>query len=373
MIKYNVVGGQLPASVYLDEATGNISGDISFDNVDEGPVWVSPNSGEIGDFEVFDEIEPINLVINERNSVAIESISIMTENGSSLPWGLYLDPYTGVISGTVSQLKLFSLSKAENLDPPIWVTPTGSLADVDSAATFDDLFVLATPQKSKTLIYEVRGPMPWGLYLDQTTGEITGTLAELKTKPLGLEVPKTPLPTWVTPNGMLTDVREGDAVTSKVEATVAEGRTLVNYIITKGFIAPGLYLDQFTGNITGNAAEIHMMNQSEYVEPGKNPTISNTVKVNNVDKVITDGNLGTFTKGTAVSFAFTPVVVQERTLQSITFSPGLMPWGLYMDRNSGVLSGTIPANTSSGTYNFSLKVTDSADVSVVTTFTLTIQ
>lgn len=175
-LKFTVVEGYLPWGLTLDVDTGEIVGTVNRLRETSGipemtpkPTWNTPR----GNLALFDELDEVFITINATPNLG-DSLKYMIISGG-LPWGLSLDPTTGVISGTIDHLK--------TVEPLVELTPKPSWITATNLGTFGleetvDTGVLASPQLGDEIVtYSiVKGYLPWGLVLDAETGEIAGTI-----------------------------------------------------------------------------------------------------------------------------------------------------------------------------------------------------
>jgi hypothetical protein len=370
-IKYEIISGSLPVNVTLNEDTGEIIGDIDFANIGLGPEWVSPPSGKLGDFL---EGDTVNITFNARYG-SNDQLALMgvVNNGTFLPRGLVFDPDTGVLSGVCADL--LADEAIGNVDPPIWQTRFGTLANLDESETVS-LSVAATAQAGKTLsrYAVVSGGLPWGLQLSFETGSITGTTADLKSPGVTIEVPKLPAPAFVHPAGNIATYNEGESFTGLfVNATPAVDRQMVKYVITRGFLPRGVILNTVSGEVSGTIAEMLGIEEPPFLFTDLYPTFSPDVVVDGVSQ--TSSNLGSYSRGTAVSAQFAATPTGSRTIMTYSLESGGLPFGLTLS-STGLISGTISNQATnsapSGTYNFTVRVTDNQYGFATRSFNITV-
>lgn len=227
-----------------------------------------------------------------------------------------------------------------------WQTSTYLGAYNRNAAVSQNLSI--TPQAGRTIVnYALRGEkrLPIGLYLNPTTGNLSGNVSLWPREANEPEFVRTPIPTWNTATDLGVK-NEADTVNVSVNATANLGTT-VTYVIRNGALPWGLYMGR-DGAITGTISAIEP--SEEYVEKIPKPTIS--------------GNTATYSNGQAVNYTITAAPPASQTLVNFAVHSGTLPWGLRLNPTTGVISGTItipatgmPATT---TYNFSVRVTSSS-------------
>jgi hypothetical protein len=375
-LKYKIVGGALPVGVTIDENTGKLEGPIDFSNLGLGPVWQSPAAGSLGTFDELDTIElpPLTATLSNGDRA---NMGLMSD-GSYLPWGLVFDPDTGVISGTISELLAGQENDAATRDGPIWQTEFGKLADFDEGQTADITLVAQARNEKTVTVYDVvSGALPWGLVLDSSTGKISGSTADLLAPGLTIEVPKLPAPVWNTPQGTIKIVNEFETVTGlMVAATPASGRTMIKYVISNGALPFGLNMNFTTGEITGTVAELVGQTDPAFYEGDKDPTISDTVSVQGSAQAITNsGSLGSYAKGAIITVQFSATPYPGRTIRNWSIENGSLPFGLTLNQDTGVISGTIEntLRTQSRSYSFTMRFVDNTHAYALRSYTITVQ
>ena len=212
---------------------------------------------------------------------------------------------------------------------PAWTTPGGSLGTASQGGSFS--VTLAATGASSFVIHS--GLLPWGVTLDPATGALAGTLAVIG----GPEDSPGPAPVWSTATGSLGAVWEGQAASLALSASGAE-----TYEIVGGVLPWGLQLERSTGALTGTPADVG----GQAFEPLELYTWSAPVS----------SNLGNFAVGASVSIAQTTVP----TAGSFYLRSGLLPWGLTLNRDTGLISGTVSAEAAAGTYAFNMARIDTS-------------
>jgi hypothetical protein len=228
-------------------------------------------------------------------------------------------------------------------DAPAWVTAAGSLGGGTQGAAFSvDL------DATGAAAFSIKsGLLPWGLILDTATGTLAGDLSIIG----GAEDSPGPAPTWTTAAGSLGALNESAVASLSIAATGA-----ASYAIEAGGLPWGLLLNRDTGAITGTTAE---------VGGGATPEPPNTITWS----APASTNLGSFAVGASVSIA--------QTIGPVTgvfmVSSGVMPWGLSVARNGGLISGTVGATNAAGAYSFTVFALNPGDGSFgYRTYTITI-
>lgn len=354
-VRYTIQSGSLPNGMTLNPDTGAITGSPGWDALGLGPTWTGPAVGSLGSYNEGDTITNVTFSATSNKGPVI--FSLATDN-SRLPWGLSFNPVTGVLSGTIAALKQRTKEMASTSDGPQWNTSFGKIAGYDegSAASVQ---VSATPIGSRTIkFYQVvDGALPWGLVLNPQTGAITGTVGPLKNPGAYVDVPKLPVPVWVSSTD-LTTVNEYDSVSLNLVATPASGRSMAKYVIRSGALPWGLKLNTQTGAITGTTVENRLPNDTPFFDDTKNPVFSDTVGGIN-QTVVEGGSIGSYAKGATVSATFSNQG-NVPNVNKLTYyiARGKVPRGLTLNPLTGQLSGTIKNDllTVSATYNFRIGI-----------------
>ncbi len=300
----------------------------------------------------------------------------------TLPYGLSLNSSTGAITGTPtgggSGSYTFTVTDATgesasqaltitvNPPPPLGIT-TSSLANGVVAAFYSQTLQATGGIKAYTWSYT--GNLPTGLTLNTSTGAITGTPTASGTFNFTAEVTdsETPTPQSVTANLSITIIPQLLITTSgslppgvvNVQysgATLQATGGVTSYTWSwSGNVPTGLSLNASTGAITGTPTTAGTYNFTAKVTDSGNPQQTATANLSitvNPPLAITPPTLATGVVGSAYS----------QTLQATggilpyTWSyTGNLPPGLGLSV-SGAITGT---PTTTGTFNFTAKVTDS--------------
>lgn len=354
-LRYTIQSGSLPNGMTLNPDTGAITGSPGWDALGLGPTWTGPAAGSLGSYNEGDTIPNVTFSSTSNKGPVVYSLA---SDQNRLPWGLSFNSVTGVLSGTIAPLKQRTKEMASTSDGPTWTIPFGTIAnyDVDDVASFK---LTATPIGTRTIKFfqVIDGALPWGLKLDGPSGNITGTVGQLKNPGAYVDVPKLPTPVWVSPVDLIT-VNEFDNVNVSLAATPATGRSMAKYVVRSGGLPWGLRLNTQTGAITGTLIESRQLNDAPYYDTTKNPTFNDTVGGIN-QTVVDGGSIGSYTKGAAVSatFSFQGTNTNQSQL-NYHIASGTVPRGLSLNAATGALSGTIKndAMTKSKTYTFQVGI-----------------
>jgi hypothetical protein len=252
-----------------------------------------------------------------------------------------------------------------NLDCGVCGTSSGKVGTAFSAT-----FALSGGKAPFT--YSITsGSLPAGLTLNSSTGVISGTPTTAGTFTFTTKVTDA---AGSTDTATCTIVVTGSAINLDCGACKSGKPTLgqsysnylsvtgangsVTFSISSGSLPTGLTLDRYTGKISGTptAAGTYTFTSKVMDSRGNTDTDICTLTVSSVPLDIQCGScsVGNGTTGTAYSATF----AVTGGVPNYTFSiiSGSLPAGLTLNASTGVISGT---PTSSGTYSFTAKVTDS--------------
>ncbi|MFZ0912394.1 MAG: Ig domain-containing protein, partial [Candidatus Korobacteraceae bacterium] len=271
-------------------------------------------------------------------------------------------------------------------------TPTDLVADIFSYfAPISPLNITTTSLPSATLNFQYSatlgasggvppytwsvtvGNLPPGLNLDPASGLISGMPTTVGTYPFTLQVAdsQTPpatasAPLSITVNATLTQLTvvttslpAGTQNTAYNAMLAADGGvTPYTWSITAGSLPVGLHLNANTGAITGTPSGAGLSNFTVQVTDFQLSTATAPLSITITPAValsITTTSLPSGTAGTAYSATLTAVGGVYPYTWSLT--SGSLPFGLFLNASSGVISGT---PTTAGTSNFTVQVADSA-------------
>jgi len=330
-----------------------------------------------------------SLVVN--GGVSPYTFSIIA---GSLPGGLMLNSSSGAITGTPSAPGTFNFT-AQVVDssgvavtntastscgitiasPPPTLTCQGTTTATVGAAYSSNVVILGGVPPYMFSI--ATGALPTGLFLNATTGSITGTpsaqgafsftvkvldsakpTGNTTTSPsCGITVAPPPPAMYLTCAGSAGTV--GTAYSSSLVAT--GGTKPYTFSITAGPLPGGLTLNSSTGLISGTPTTQGTFPYTFKVVDSSGNTVSGTatkncsigiVQLQTVPLSITCPTAGA-TVG--VPYSSTPVVVGGVSPYTFSISAGALPAGLTLNAN-GTITGT---PTTAGTSGFTIKVVDS--------------
>jgi hypothetical protein len=224
---------------------------------------------------------------------------------------------------------------------PAWTTPAGGLG----TATQGGDFSVALAASGATSFVVRAGLLPWGVTLDPATGTLAGTLAVIG----GPEDSPGPAPVWSTAAGSLGVIWEGQAASLAFGASGAD-----QYEIVGGVLPWGLRLDRSTGALTGTPADVG----GAALDPLETYTWSAPVS----------SDLGIFAVGATLNIAQTTAP----TAGSFYILSGGLPWGLTLNRGTGLISGAVSAEAVAGTYALTIARIDTNGRFGTRAYTITI-
>jgi hypothetical protein len=212
------------------------------------------------------------------------------------------------------------------------------------------------------------GALPAGLSLDPSTGDLTGTPADVPgtysftahvtdgasqtaTKDLTLDLAD-PLAVSTT---SLPDATVGAPYSQTVSGTGGKGP--YTWSVVTGSLPPGLTLDTGTGEVSGTPTTAgsfpFTVQATDSASPARTASQALSIVVAPPPLVITTTSLA----GGSVGQSYSQTLAATGGTPSYTWSvsAGSLPSGLTLNVSTGVVSGTPSA---SGTFNFTAEVTD---------------
>lgn len=174
----------------------------------------------------------------------------------------------------------------------------------------------------------VSGTLPSGVTIDPDTGVLRGIT--------NLDDP----PVWVTNAGLIADVGEMSNVSIQLSAT---NNSNVTYFVVpvedndRAALPIGVLLDSQTGLISGNVGEVWEDDAQPFLDSQLPQWVTNAGEVLSVDES---------TSITPVTLAANARSVANATINRYAIISGGLPFGLTMNSVTGVISGSVPEDTS---------------------------
>ncbi len=396
-LTYGATG--LPAGLSINSSTGEISGTIT-DAVSATlyAVTVTVSDGTASASQSFDWLlVPVALTspgdqasvgqatVNLALSATVASGYTASYSATGLPTGLSIDSGTGLISGTLDagdtgSAYLVSVSATAggvtSSHEFLWrvgtVVMTAPAEQTSSEGDAVSLQISASAL-SGTLSYSAIG-LPTGLSIDSATGLISGTIAA----GAAADGPYY-LVTVVASNGTVADSQsfywtvnprvavtaiedklnvEGDTVSLQV--TASEPGATLSYSATG--LPTGVSIDSATGLISGTVGT-GVSGSFDTIVTVSDGTYSSEIAfgwtihhANNTAPTLTNPGLESNVVGDSVSVQ---IAVADADGDTLTYSADGLPYGLWIDPDSGVISGQIVEYALSSTpYDVTITVDD---------------
>ncbi len=390
----------LPPGLTIDPATGIISGSIDDGDYVNSPYTVTVAAVDstnlsVGAGQTFQwTANPLVTLTNpgtqsnNKDDTVLLALSAMDSDGNALtfsatglPTGLSINSSTGIISGTIlaGGSYLASVTATDSLDSsstafvsfswPVGsaVPVTVAVSSISNQTNSDEdsvsLSVSATDSASNPLAYSALN-LPNGLFIDPTTGTISGVIADYDSlsSPYSVTIiasdsvnPSVGASTTftytvnelvtVTNPGSLTN-SDGDTITLPALGADSQGNFL---IYSASDLPPGLQINPYTGVICGTISSF-ADSYSPY-----SITITATDSAN-LSAHASQSFVWTVNSSTSTTVTLTPVADQsndeedsvsltvsatDSASNSVTYEASNLPSGLSIDPGTGIISGTI--------------------------------
>jgi hypothetical protein len=327
-----------------------------------------------------------------------------TVSSGTLPSGLKLNSFSGIISGTptLAGSSTFTIKVQDAAPTPQTATKSFSL-DVSAAASTLQITTTSLAAGKVSSAYAATitatggtvpytwsvsaGTLPAGLSLSASTGQISGTPTQAGNVSFTIQVKDSGSPAQtanqalsisiasnVTPVQITTSSLAGGQVGVAYSASLAAsgGTTPYSWSISAGSLPAGLSLNASTGQISGtptasgNASfTVQVKDSTSPAQTANQPLTLNVIAaippVSVTTSTLAGGQVGTsYTSTLAASGGTAPY--------SWSVSAGALPAGLTLSA-SGIISGT---PTASGTASFTVKATDSGSPAKTATASLSL-
>ena len=307
----------------------------------------------------------------------------------ALPAGLFLNAATGVISGTPTTLGTsnFTVMVSDSAKPTGTATQalsittelvvaTASLPGGTVGTAYSQTLAASGGTPPYTWMITV-GALPAGLFLNAATGVISGTPTTLGTSNFTVMVSDSAKPAGTATQALsittelvvaMASLPGGTVGTAYSQTLAASGGTPpYTWMITVGALPAGLFLNAATGVISGTPTTLGTSNFTVMVSDSANPagTATQALSITTELAVTTTSLPG----GTVLS-AYNQTLAASGGIPPYTWSfTGGFPLGLGLDPETGVITGFLDAT---GTWNFTVKVTDSSNPAGTATQVLSI-
>jgi len=422
---WSLVPGQgvLPDGLSLNAGTGVISGSPTTPGTSAFAV-------EATDSTTPKQVATQHLSIAVANPLTITSAATLPQNGvknapfsialaasggtlpytwsitsGTLPLGLTLNPATGVISGTPTELSSgqvpFTVQLVDSGSPLRKTTQQVSLTVVDAPVVATSSLDGATTgtKYSQTLagkfgtppytwsVIPGQGELPAGLTLDSVSGEISGIPSTPGTSAFAVQAADSTKPSQVATQHLSIAVADplsintlelpGGVVNAPYSrALSASGGTLpYTWSVASGTLPAGLSLDPATGVISGTptkAADTSpftvTVKDSGHPQRVTNPQQLDLVVVSGL--TVTTSSLPQAAVGKANAYS-AQLAAAGGTGPYVWTLTGTLPPGLTLDPSGVITSGT-SGPTQTGVFPFTVQVTDKSSPPLTTTQSLTI-
>ena len=429
---FSISGGALPAGLSLDPTTGVISGTPPLTSGEEAfsvSIAVTDHISQTQSAAFVGNVQSIPVSAVQIVSTIVPGIMVGTVStgvsvfggltpltfaivGGALPTGLALDTSTGAITGTLplsagNANYGFSISVTESTGS----TATGSFTGIIDPGTH--LLAMVTTQVPNftagipynfpvTVVggsppYDFTisaGGLPIGTSMSQGIGLITGTpsitsagaaysftirvtdtLSQVQTLSVVGNVGSNPIPAVKFASLSIPGFAVG-SVNSGLP--VVGGVMPISFTISSGALPEGLHLDAKTGAITGT---IPVSSGNENY--GFSVTVSDDTSASDLraftgtvdpgDSILTNHSetLAPFSAG--INYSFPLVVTGGTAPYSFSITSGLLPEGMTLNTNSGMISGKPSFSTAGASFGFTVRVADTGGLSISKTYIGTVQ
>ncbi|MDP2318777.1 MAG: putative Ig domain-containing protein [Acidobacteriota bacterium] len=340
-VGYRFSAAGLPPGVQIDDTTGQISGDLSWESAGEYDVVVTEDTGlntpsssvgfhwtiaNVNRHPLIQQLGSISVTEGEPFSIQVEASDpdgdpvwySLIGVGNTLPSGITINPTTGLISGT------FPFDSRRDYTIQIGVSECGALAPPGVCSVVLPGSRLATVVNSSIEVINVNRP-----------------------------------PEIINPGGRSN--AEADVISLPIVASdpdIATDGQVLTYRAQN--LPPGLSIDPGTGVISGTIGYNALPSYAVTIEVDDAETVPTqfvvfTWLISNVNRPPTaSAENRTDAENATVSFGITSDDPDDDTL---TYSATGLPAGISIDPTTGVISGTL-GYTTAGEYDVVVTVSD---------------
>jgi hypothetical protein len=358
------------------------------------PVWTT-NSGTIGSF-FGGNVFSVPIVAVDPNGT---NVTYSLANGTTLPSGVTLSS-SGAVNGIFGEsmnsiTHSFTVSATDGVNSvyrdfsivqmstvaPNWVTPPGSLGQLNRGQFFNQK-VAATDPQHLTVTYAMANStvLPPGFTINANTGLIVGYGPDVPSntdfdftvsadngfhstnQDFSISIVAVRQPIWQTPSGALGSVLSGYSGNFPLSATDPDGFSLT-YSITAGSLPPSMGINPSSGLISGTTLVTNttapynftVTADSGFSQSPRSFLITvdrNTAPVWNTPP----GDLGSSNENNAISIALSATDPEGQAI-AYTQNGGTLPTGLSLS-GTGVFGGTTGTVSNTTTYNFGVDASD---------------
>ena len=410
----------LPAGITINQATGLISGTLTYASAGNSTVTVSVSDGTAAAEQTFtwtvtnvnqlptltdvsDRTDPENTVVAiPLAGVDLDPGTTLTYSAAPLPAGITVNVATGLISGTLTYASAGSSTVTVSVSDGTASadqTFTWTVTNVNQPPTLTDVpdrtdpenTVVAIPlagadlDAGTTLTYSA-APLPAGVTINPATGAITGTLSYTSagTHAVTVTVSDGTLTASQSVTWTVTDVNRAPLLTVAANQTSAENTTVALPLVASDpdgdaltfsatGLPSGLTIHPGTGAIAGTLA-YDSAGPHTVVITASDGTLSDSRTfawtVTNVNRtpVLTAIADRTDVENATISL---PVVASDPDGDTLTYSATGLPSGLAIHPTTGAITGTL-AYTSAGTHPVTVTAIDPDFATGSQTFTWTV-
>ncbi len=402
--------------------TFNITGQAVPNN--SPPQWVT-SEGSIGSVDTFEEFT-FQLEAIDFDFQPLPLTYSLISGG--LPSGINLSSVTGIVTGFAPFVEndtnfIFTVRVSDGQDVdtrtfvltvnainfgPEWQTPEGEIAQINEGEDFAFALIATDPNNDDLTYSIVAGALPPIVSLNPTNGVLSGPIHDVDDDtdftftvevsdgqlqeqrefsikvvdgPLNVNVP----PTWLTLEGSLAQAFEGEEYLTTLQAFDSDAnRDPISYAIATGALPPGLALNQNTGVISGiNNTDTNIVNDTfeftvfafdgiDFTPRDFSIEVVDLGDLNQPPEWVTPaGLLGSIDESSPISIA---LIATDPDGDDLSFSvtAGILPPGLSIDNNTGVISGSPDSVVSNITFNFAVRTEDPGGLFADRTFALEI-